>query len=85
MALSSMGRITDFHSVELGSSPNRVTINEGIIMAKWRVTAYDVQDKKVEDETYNTELAAKTAAEILKKTTKVKQVRVNGKVYKRAR
>lgn len=52
---------------------------------KWHVTSYNVQDKKVDDETFNTELAAKTFAEVCLRGQKIKQVRINDKVFKKAR
>lgn len=52
---------------------------------KYRVTAINVQEKVVADQTFNTELVAKTFAELQIKTNKVKLVRINGKVYKKAR
>lgn len=54
-------------------------------MAKWRVTSFDVQEKKVDDQTFNTELAAKAFAEICQRGFKIKQVRINNKVFKKAR
>ncbi len=52
---------------------------------KWRVTSYNVQEKLVDDQEFNTELAAKSFAEICSRGPKIKQVRINNKVFKRAR
>lgn len=54
-------------------------------MATWRVTAVNVQEKVVHDHRYNTELGAKTAAELWNNTPKVKAVKINGKIYRKAR
>jgi len=54
-------------------------------MSRWKITVVNVQEKRVAYETYNTELAAKTAAEIWNNRPKIKQVRINGKVYKKSR
>jgi hypothetical protein len=52
---------------------------------KFRVTAVNVQEKIVDDQTFNTPLAAKTFAEVSLRSPKVKLVRINGKVFKKAR
>lgn len=52
---------------------------------KWHVTSHNVQNKQVDNQTFNTELAAKAFAEICLRGPKIKQVRINGKVFKKTR
>ena len=49
------------------------------------VSAFNVQDKEVYNEGYNTEQAAQVAANIVLRRNKVKTVRINGRHFKSAR
>ena len=88
---------SDFQSEEHGfESRTEYSNNKGNIVAKknqkdkiekkpFVVSAFNVQDKEVYNEGYNTEQAAQVAANIVLRRNKVKTVRINGRHFKSAR